>query len=211
MKKLLLIMPFLLLALACWPFGTTSTSTSTTDSSAKPAIVAFTATPNSITAGQSTVLMWNVTNATSVQIDQGVGTGLAVAGTLTVTPTTTTTYKLTSSNSAGSQEASITVSVTTSSSSSPSTSAPAPGALRPNIVVFDISPNAINIPPGSGPHQATMRWEVRNAVNVTLNGASVPLTGTQILTPPLGVHNYILRAYNPQGEDSKTQVLHVNP
>lgn len=212
MKRLLLIMPFLLLALACWPFGTSSTptSTSTDDSAAKPVIVAFTATPNSITAGQSTVLMWNVTNATSVQIDQGVGSGLAVAGTVTVMPAATTTYKLTANNSAGSQETSFTVSVSTSSSSSsPSSSSPA--TLRPNIVIFDISPNSINIPPGSGPHQATMRWEVRNAVNVTLNGAPVPLIGSQVLTPPLGTHSYVLRAVNPQGEDTKTQVLHVNP
>jgi hypothetical protein len=212
-KKLLSILPFLLLALACSTFPWSNSASSTS----QPAIVAFTATPSAITAGQMATLMWNVTNATSVQIDQGVGSGLGVAGTITVAPAATTNYILTATNSAGSITNSVTVTVS-SSSSSPSTSTPSTipsttpsPALRPNILVFDISPNTINVPPGTGPHQATMRWEVRNAAAVYINGSPVALNGSQILTRGLGTHTYVLRAINAAGEETRTQVLHVNP
>ncbi|MDD5311489.1 MAG: hypothetical protein PHO26_00440 [Dehalococcoidia bacterium] len=216
MKKLLILTPLLLLSLSCttWPFSTTTSTTSTTTSTSTPSIVAFTASPTSITAGQTATLIWNVTNATSVQIDQGVGSGLAVAGTVSVTPSSTVTYMLTASNSAGSVTSSVTVSVTSSSSSTtpPPVTTPAP-ALRPNIVVFDISPNIINAPPGTGAHSAVMRWEVHNAATVTINGSPVASAGSQTLTWSLGLgtHTYTLRAFNPAGEDVKTQAIRVNP
>ena len=60
-----------------------------------PVISSFTASPTSITAGQSTTLSWQVSSGAVVNIDNGVG---AVVGTTSkvVTPTQTTTYTLTS-------------------------------------------------------------------------------------------------------------------
>lgn len=213
MKKLLIFLPLLVVSLACSTMLPWTTDTTATTSS-MPTVVAFSATPAQIAAGQSATLMWNVTNATSVQIDQGVGSGLALAGTVTVTPSATTTYMLTASGNSGTTTATTVVTVTSSSSPPPSSSAPLPGpapALRPNILVFDISPNKINIPPGAGPHQATMRWDVRNAAAVYINGSPVALSGSRILTPGIGVHTFTLRAVNPAGEDTRTQVLHVTP
>src|SRR4030043_2279381 len=92
---ILLISSLALGSLACWP-----TSTGTTTSEA-PTIVAFPATPIEITEGESATLIWNVTNATSIEIDQGVGTGLAAAGTISVSPGSSTTYTLTGSRRAG--------------------------------------------------------------------------------------------------------------
>lgn len=219
MKKLLLILPLLIVSLACstmfpWTSDTPATSAS------QPNVVAFSAAPAEISAGQTTTLMWNVTDAASVQIDQGVGSGLAVAGTVTVAPAATTTYTLTATGSSGTTTtASAVVTVTSSSTSSsttstttttvPSTTPAYP--LRPNILAFDISPNKINIPPGTGPHQATMRWDVRNAAAVYINGSPVALSGSRILTPGVGVHTYVLRAVNPAGEETRSQVLHVTP
>jgi len=62
------------------------------------AIVSFTASPATISAGKSSTLGWTVTGATMLFIDQGVGSVLVtVLGTtsLAVTPTRTTTYTLT--------------------------------------------------------------------------------------------------------------------
>ena len=75
-----------------------------------PIISSFTASPTSITAGQSATLFWSVSGATSLSINQGVGT---VAGTTSksVSPTATTTYTLTATNSSGSVTASATVTV----------------------------------------------------------------------------------------------------
>ncbi|MBM4446456.1 MAG: hypothetical protein FJ023_03775 [Chloroflexi bacterium] len=198
---LLLISGLALSSLACWP---TSTTTETTTTSV-PTIVAFSATSTDITEGESTTLLWNVTNATSIQIDQNVGSGLAAAGTTSVSPSSSTTYTLTASNSAGSVTQSVTVTVTSSTSTTP------PPALPPNIVVFDISPNTIHHPPGPGPNKAVMRWEVQNAASVTINGISESHSGNRILTPALGTHTYTLRATNAQGTVTRVQVLHVVP
>jgi peptidoglycan-associated lipoprotein len=70
----------------------------------------LTANPNSITAGQSTTLIWKTDYATSVSIDQ-LGT-VDPSGSRTVTPTDSTTYRLVAKNSSGTQEATARVTVT---------------------------------------------------------------------------------------------------
>ncbi len=211
MKKLLLLASLLLLVgagIAMLP------SCAPTSTSGAPTIVAFSASPSGITSGESATLLWNITDATSVQIDQGVGSGLAVAGTNSISPSATTTYTLTASNSAGSVTQSVTVTVTSSSSTptpSPTPPPTPPPGLPPNIVVFDITPNLIHVPPGPGPFSATMRWEVRNAASVTINGYTEPHSGNRTLTPPLGTHTFTLKATNAQGTVTRSQVLRVTP
>ena len=80
---------------------------------AVPIINSFSASPTTITAGESSTLSWSVTDATSVTIDNAIGS-VALTGTTTVNPTTTTTYTLTATNSAGSVTATTTVTVTVS-------------------------------------------------------------------------------------------------
>ena len=203
---LFLISSLALSSFACWP---TSTSTTTT---VAPTIVAFSASNTEITDGDSTTLIWNVTNATSVQIDQGVGSGLAAAGTISVSPSSSTTYTLTVSNSAGNATQSVTVTVTAAASTPSTTTTTTPSTLPPNIAVFDISPNSIHRPPGPGPYSATMRWEVHNTITVNINGISEPHSGSRVLTPlTLGTHTYILRATNANGAVTRSQVLLVTP
>jgi uncharacterized repeat protein (TIGR02543 family) len=77
---------------------------------AVPLINSFSASPTTITAGESSTLSWSVTDAASVTIDNGVGT-VALSGTTAVNPTTTTTYTLTATNVAGSVTAQTMVTV----------------------------------------------------------------------------------------------------
>lgn len=77
-----------------------------------PDIVSFTATPASITDGDTSTLAWEVTGATDTSIDQGVGSVAAASGTIDVSPTTTTTYTLTAMNAGGNTTAETTVTVT---------------------------------------------------------------------------------------------------
>ena len=77
---------------------------------AVPIINAFSASPTTITAGESATLSWSVTDAASVTIDHGVGT-VALSGTTAINPTTTTTYILTATNAAGSVTAQTMVTV----------------------------------------------------------------------------------------------------
>ena len=65
-----------------------------------PLIDYFTATPPTVSSGGSTTLSWNVTNTTSVVIDNGVG-AVAAAGSMPVSPAGTINYTLTATNAYG--------------------------------------------------------------------------------------------------------------
>ena len=62
----------------------------------KSVTATLTGSPTTVAAGQSATLSWTTANATSAQIDNGVGTVTPVAaGSITVTPAQTTTYTIT--------------------------------------------------------------------------------------------------------------------
>jgi len=62
----------------------------------------------------------------------------------------------------------------------------------------------VNDKTAHGAHSATMRWEVRDATGVTINGVPEPPSGSRVLTPPVGVHTYTLRATNAYGTMVRT-------
>lgn len=76
-----------------------------------PTISSFSASPLSITAGQTATLSWSVSGATTISIDNGVG-DVSTLTSKAVSPAQTTTYRLTATNSTGSASASATVTVT---------------------------------------------------------------------------------------------------
>ncbi|MCB1045453.1 MAG: hypothetical protein KDC35_21095 [Acidobacteria bacterium] len=70
----------------------------------------LTASPTTITEGQSATLSWTTSNATSASINNGVGAATPVAsGSRTVSPTVTTTYTLTATGDGGTSTASATI------------------------------------------------------------------------------------------------------
>ena len=79
----------------------------------------FSSNPSTINSGGTSTLLWNVTGATSVSIDQGIGQ-VDVAGTRIVSPTTSTLYTISATNSAGTVTRSFLTVVNSSSSASPS-------------------------------------------------------------------------------------------
>jgi hypothetical protein len=79
----------------------------------KPPVVVFGATPSAIQVGASSTLSWNVFNATSVSIDNGIG-AVSASGSQSITPANPVTYTLTATNVAGTTTKSITVLVGTS-------------------------------------------------------------------------------------------------
>ncbi len=86
----------------------TATATVTVQSSMPTAKLS--ASPATITAGQTSTLTWTTTNATTVSIDQGIGT-VSPSGTTVVSPTNTTKYTLTATGPGGTATASTTVTV----------------------------------------------------------------------------------------------------
>jgi len=76
-----------------------------------PGIESFTASPTTITVGQSAILRWGaVTGAISAEIDNDIG-GIATPGSIVVNPTTTTTYTLTASCGDKSKSLQVTINV----------------------------------------------------------------------------------------------------
>ncbi|MGC9198074.1 MAG: OmpA family protein [Acidobacteriaceae bacterium] len=74
-----------------------------------PPTASITADPMSIDLGQSVVLNWRTTNATSVSID-GIGQ-VPVNGTQTVSPSSSTNFHLVATNAGGTTEANVRVTV----------------------------------------------------------------------------------------------------
>jgi len=108
MKKLFVLVSLLLITITGCTINITQPSPS--QPATPPEVMAFSASPSKIKTGESATLLWNVTGATSVTIDQGIG-NVDVAGTKTVSPTTTTIYTLTATNSAGTNTESATITV----------------------------------------------------------------------------------------------------
>ncbi len=77
----------------------------------KPSISSFTAEPRSIERGQSATLNWATSNATDININEGVG-AVQGSGSRTVSPANTTTYTLTANGPGGSDSRTVTVDVT---------------------------------------------------------------------------------------------------
>jgi Bacterial Ig-like domain len=98
-----------------------------------PSITSFTASTASLPAGGGKVnLAWEVSDATSVDIDGGVGTGLAVTGSKTdVTVTATKTFTLTANN--GSKTATKAVTVTVAAVSAPTVQSSVPDNNAPSV------------------------------------------------------------------------------
>jgi len=154
-----------------------------------PSITTFEATPATITAGQSTTLVWNTSGTSSVSIDQGLGAE-PVAGSQIVYPTSTTVYTLTASNIAGATTKSIVVTVN-----------PAP-------IVINIDANPAVIMSGAS---AALIWSVSGATSASIDQGvgSVSLSGNKLVSPTVTT-TYTLTASGPAGTVSKSVVLTVN-
>jgi hypothetical protein len=83
-------------------------ATVTTSPPVDPPSATFSADPTTITSGQSSLLTWTTTGATSVTLDGG---AVAANGSTNVSPVVTTTYTLFATNSVGSTTKNATVTV----------------------------------------------------------------------------------------------------
>jgi hypothetical protein len=92
---------------------------------AMPAINYFTASPQNISSGERTTLSWDVSAATTTDIQPDIGS-VGSSGSLQLTPPATITYTLTATSQAGSTSSSVTITVM-------------PAAIsEPDLVITDI-------------------------------------------------------------------------
>jgi hypothetical protein len=161
----------------------TAPVTVTVASGSVPQIVVFVATPQTIDAGQSTKLCWQVTGATSIQIDPGVGSNLNANDCATVSPTVTTTYTLTATNATGQIQGNVTVNV---------------GAVR--ILSFNANPPTST----AAGNPVVLSWTTQNATSVVLIGSEISPQNLnpngQFTVTPITNSTYTLTAYGPGGQ-----------
>ncbi len=160
---------------------------------------AFTASPTTITRGESVTLSWATTNATRVAIDNGPGVVTPTAsGTFSVAPLATTTYTLTAFGT-GDQKDTCTATVIVKD---------IPVVNAPKCVAFTATPTSL--PVGGG--NVTLAWTTTNATGVSiaptigsvaLNGSTtIGITATQTFT---------LTTTNASSSDSCVVTVPVEP
>lgn len=166
-----------------------SVTASTTVTVLPPVISSFTASPASITLGQSTTLSWAGSGASSLSIS---GIGVVSGSSIVVSPTTTTLYILTATNASGSVTASVTVTVNN----------PPP----PVINGFGASATQINL--GSS---STLSWNVVGATSLSLDQGIGVVTGTSLVVSPTRTTTYTLTATNAWGVATQSVTIIVLP
>ena len=143
----------------------------------------FVVTPTTIDPGSSAKLCWQVTGATSISVQPGVGSNLNANDCATVSPSATTTYTLTATNATGQIQANATLNV---------------GSVR--ITSFTANPAFIT----SLGSPSVLSWTTQNATSVVLVGSqlpaqTLPVNGSLTVIPPSDTV-YTLTAYGPGGQ-----------
>jgi hypothetical protein len=178
--------------------GDTATATVTFDTSPVNAnISSFTATPSTITEGQSSTLAWSVSAGTNCSIDQSVG-AVSATGNQTVSPTTTTTYTMTCDGLNGGTGDTAPVTLTVN-----------PAPVNANISSFTATPGTI-----TEGQSSTLNWSVATGQNCSINQSvgAVALSGSQSVSP-IATTTYTLtcQGLNGGASDSENVAVTVNP
>jgi len=162
--------------------GATATAQATVTVGSSGLTAGISANPTSIASGGSSTLTWTSTNAVSATLN---GATVAVNGSQSVSPTATTTYTFVATASSGttaSAQASVTV----------VSGAPAAG----------LSANPTSIVAGNS---STLTWTTKNALSADLNGTTVALNGSQVVSPTTTT-TYRLTAHGANGATDWGQV-----
>ena len=136
-----------------------------------PVVAMFTAFPDTLIVGETTLLRWNVTGANKVRIEPDVGE-VPFAGNYGVMPSKTKTYVLTAQSDCCVVSKSVQVNIT--------------GALNPPplygpvVELFNVSPGSIY-----RGDAAILEWRVRDAISVSIDQGIglVPASGAIVVSP----------------------------
>jgi hypothetical protein len=162
-------------------------------------IVSFDVEPGIINQGEFVNLSWVVMNASSVNIDNGIGS-VALTGHRIVQPTQTTTYILTASNATTTKSATVIITVNYESNESHE---------NPEIIIssFEVIPNVID----QG-KSANLIWAVTGATSVNINNGigNVPLAGKRLIAPS-ETTTYTLVASNSNTSKHVNVTIYVRP
>lgn len=162
----------------------------------EPTLV-FSANPISITAGASTTLQWDSTDADTCTASNGWSGSKAVDGSQAVSPTATTTYTLTCENEDGEVAKSVTVGVVSA----------APQPESPTLT-FGAALGILN--EGA---TTTLSWDSTNATSCTASagwGGSKAVDGSEVVGPT-ATTTYTLTCAGSGGSVEKSVTINVIP
>jgi len=152
-----------------------------------PVIVAFGNNPSTINAGGTSTLLWNVTGANSVSIDQGIGQ-VDVTGTRVVSPAKSTVYTISATNSAGTVIRSSAIIIVAAT--------PLPQQTTDSNPAVSFTASHL------GGTAWQLNWNVSNATQIVIQPDIGPVnpTGSAVVTIPSGQTKlYRLEAVNDWG------------
>ena len=167
-----------------------------TNQNSAPSITSFTASPSSVTPGQTSTLSWSVSGATSLTLDNGIGS-VTGSSSRTVSPGSTTTYTLTATNSTGSVTAKATVTVQSQSGGSqPPTTPSITAAVARSASEIDLAWTASTDTLGVAGYQIIRNGSVAASVSgATLNWADAGVTSG-------ATYSYVVKAFDGAGNYS---------
>lgn len=157
-------------------------------SSSPPPSVSFDVSPDTIVQGEEAVLNWQVENADTVTIDNGVG-AVAAQGSTTVSPQDDTVYTLTATGPGGSVSQSVFLAVT----------------LPPPVISLAADPSTIRVG-----ESASLNWETQYAETCEI----LPEVGTvaaegSVQVTPSQTTTYRLEAANTDASSTAEAVVTV--
>ncbi len=201
MKKQILIVGIVIILLVT---GLSGCNEQTQETSNPMIITNFNVTPPIILSDEVANLTWDVTGATTVSIDLGIG-DVGLTGYRIIIPTQSTevytlTYTLTATNATTSLTATTQISVI-----------PAPGAVNsqdknlPIIHSFTVTPTLIEIG-----ETANLTWDVTGATTVSINNGigNVALSGSYTIIPT-ETKTYTITASNLYGETNASILIPI--
>ncbi len=154
--------------------------------------VSISSVPNAISEGEYCTLYWSTSNATTAEIDEGIGvvTPNVMGNRDNLSPVVTTTYTLTAGNASGTRTASTTVTVYSD----------------PVIGSFTADSNAIV--EGS---PAMLTWSTTHADSASIdNGVGAVAVNGSVTVTPAVTTTYTLTISNRYGSASESQTITVN-
>jgi len=173
--------------------GSVNPSMQSPANGAVPTINSFTAGPESIISGSSSLLSWATSGAETIAIAPGTFTSTSTSGSVSVSPTLTTTYTLTATDPAGSVTSLQTITVDSEA--------------KPTISSFTASPASVN----SG-SSSTLSWTTSGAASIAIAPGTFTSTSASGSTnvSPTATTTYTLTATNAAGSVTSTQTVTIS-
>jgi len=189
------LISLLFLTPGCFTFQTPP-SASTPPPGTAPVIGTFTSGPSTINPGDTSNLVWNVTGANSVSIDQGIGL-VNAQGSRAISPATSTVYTISATNSAGTVTSSVVTAVNINPTQVIPATVPSPitssGTLLVTGIILTVNPNVYTGPcpaiisfsaaiTANGPGTITYRWERSDGTVSPVQSSTFASAGTQMIS-----------------------------